>query len=50
MKRISNVLDFALVISILTPAIAGACSDHKRKPTTCTSYTNITGTTRTTCR
>ena len=50
MKRIFNVLAFALVLAVLAPSIASACSDHKRKPTACTSYTNITGTTRTTCR
>ena len=50
MKRIFSALAFALVLAVLTPAIASACSDHKRKPTTCSSYTNINGTTRTTCR
>ena len=50
MKRITNILAFALVLAVLAPTIADACAGHKRKPTTCSSYTNITGTTRTTCR
>ena len=50
MTHILNAIAFALVLAILVPTIADACSDHKRKPVKCSSYTNINGTTRTTCR
>jgi hypothetical protein len=50
MKHIFGVVAFALALAVLAPTLADACAVHKRKPTTCTSYTNITGTTRTTCR
>jgi hypothetical protein len=50
MKHILDIIALALVLAILVPTIADACPGHKCKPTTCTSYTNITGTTRTTCR
>lgn len=40
----------ALTLALLAPTIANACSDHKRKPVRCTSYTNINGVTRSTCR
>ena len=49
MKHILNTLAFALVLAVLAPTIADACSGH-RKPVKCTSYTNINGTTRSTCR
>lgn len=50
MKHIFNVLAFALTLAIVAPTIADACSGHRRKPTTCSAYTNINGTTKTTCR
>ncbi len=52
MKRILNVIAFALVLAMLAPTIADACSGHrsKTKVTKCSSYTNITGTTHSTCR
>ena len=42
-------LAIALIVFILTPTLAEACSGH-RKPTRCSSYTNINGTTKSTCR
>ena len=50
MKRILNTLTLALVITIVMPSFSWACSDHKRKPVNCSSYANINGVTRTTCR
>jgi len=49
MNRIFSILAFALALAILTPTIASACSGH-RKPVKCSSYTNINGTTKSTCR
>ena len=50
MKRVFNVLPFALVLAMLAPTVADACAGH-RKPVKCTSYTNIiNGTTKSTCR
>ena len=49
MRHTLNALAFALVVAVLAPTIAEACAGH-RKPVKCTSYTNITGTTRSTCR
>ena len=39
-----------LVVAFLTPTVAEACAGHKRKPVKCSSYTNINGTTKSTCR
>jgi hypothetical protein len=44
-----NILAIAFAIFVLTPSLAEACSGH-RKPVKCSSYTNINGTTRSTCR
>ncbi|WP_456633988.1 hypothetical protein [Bradyrhizobium sp. USDA 10063] len=45
-----HILAFTLALAVLAPATADACSDHRRKPVHCTSYTNINGTTKSTCR
>ena len=47
MKTLTAV---ALICFLMMPSIAEACSDHKRKPVKFTSYTNINGTTKSTCR
>ena len=45
-----KVAALVLACTILVATAAGACSDHRRKPVTCTSTTNIVGTTKTVCR
>ncbi|MEY9493798.1 hypothetical protein [Bradyrhizobium elkanii] len=50
MKRVLNTIAIAVVLTFLMPSLSWACSDHKRKPVKCTSYTNINGTTKSTCR
>jgi hypothetical protein len=40
----------ALICFLMMPSIAEACSVHKRKPVKGTGYTNINGTTKSTCR
>jgi hypothetical protein len=47
MKTLSAI---ALICFLMMPSIAEACSDHKRKPVKCTSYTNINDATKSTCR
>jgi hypothetical protein len=44
-----NIWIIAFALLVLTPSLAEACSGH-RKPVKCSSYTNINGTTRSTCR
>ncbi|MEY9235429.1 hypothetical protein ABIF78_007752 [Bradyrhizobium japonicum] len=45
-----RILIAAMALIILTSSIAQACSAHRRKPVKCYSYTNINGTTRSSCR
>ncbi len=49
MKHIFSVVAFSLALAVLVPTLADACAGH-RKPVKCTRYTNINGTTRSTCR
>jgi len=44
-----KIFTIVLALSIVLPSIAEACSGH-RKPVRCSSYTNINGTTKSTCR
>lgn len=46
----NKLFSLVMLLAILAPSIADACAGHRRKPTTCSSYSNINGTTRTTCR
>jgi hypothetical protein len=44
-----KIVALAVVLAVLSPVVAEACSGH-RKPVKCSSYTNINGTTKSTCR
>jgi hypothetical protein len=50
MTTIMKTFAIALALIILMPSFSWACSDHKRKPVRCSSYTNINGVTRSVCR
>ena len=49
-KSMKTLTTIAVIAFLLMPSIAEACSDHKRKPVKCSGYTNINGTTKSTCR
>lgn len=44
-----KIATLIMTVCILLPSVAEACSGH-RKPVRCSSYTNINGTTKSTCR
>jgi hypothetical protein len=47
MTRITILIVLALLVQT---TFAGACPGHKTKTTTCTTITNVAGTTKTVCR